>query len=132
MARIDFPDGRWVELRPMYVDEELALDDFDRAGDELEQVLAQAREATAAASTAAAGDREAALDAAAVSVTEVQRRLADRLREARRIVSDACTGTSWGGPLTARLTKAELRDVMVQWRLATEDDAVPPVSGTSS
>lgn len=134
MARIDFPDGRWVELRPMYVDEELALDDLDRANDDIVAASAAAR--AAADTMTAAGDdpvqREAALEAAAERLNELQRAVADRLREMRRIMADACIATSWGGPLTARITKAEFRMVLVQWRIATEDDALPPESGTSS
>lgn len=94
MARIDFPDGRWLVIDPMLVDDELALADLAEAeGDYKGQVAF--------------------------------------VRGMRDLLDARITSTSWGGG-AGKMTKAEMYGVFAQWRVATEDDALPPVSGTSS
>ena len=105
MARIDFPDGRWVELRPMYVDDELALDELAKAGDAVE---------------AAGEDRD-----------EAYRRYIDLLRQTKAVIEDATTAKSWEGSV-GRMSRDDLMGLLGQWRRVTEDDAVPPVNGASS
>ncbi len=103
MARIDFKDGRWIELRPMYVDDELAIYDLAEAGSAME----------------GSEDEDAA------------RRYFGLLREAKRVIDGATTAASWEGG-AGRLQRDDLLGLIAQWRTATEDDALPPVNEPSS
>lgn len=103
MARIDFKDGRWIELRPMYVDDELAIYDLAEAGSAMEGTE----------------DEDAA------------RRYFGLLREAKRVIDGATTAASWEGG-AGRLQRDDLLGLIAQWRTATEDDALPPVNEPSS
>lgn len=94
MARIAFPDGRWLDIDPMWVDDELAIADLaDTEGDFKAQVAF--------------------------------------LRGMRDIIQNRTTATSWGGSV-GQMSKDDLMSVFVQWRTATEDDALPPDNGPSS
>jgi hypothetical protein len=103
MAHITLKDGRWIELRPMYVDDELAIYELAEAGSAME-----------------AGDDEAAA-----------RRYFGLLRDAKRLIDDATTAASWEGG-AERLQRDDLLGLIAQWRTATEDDALPPVNEPSS
>lgn len=103
MARIDFKDGRWIELRPMYVDDELAIYDLADAGSAME-----------------GSDDEG-----------TARRYFELLREAKTIIDGATLAASWEGG-AGRLQRDDLLGLIAQWRVATEDDALPPVSEPSS
>lgn len=55
----------------------------------------------------------------------------DRLRFFRDMLRDATSETSWGGD-PGDLSTADMSSVIQPWLRATEDDAVPPDSGSSS
>jgi hypothetical protein len=103
MARIDFKDGRWIDLRPMNVDDELAIYDLAEAG------------------TAMEGSED---EAAA-------RRYFGLLRTAKQIIDDATEAASWDGG-AGKLQRDDLLGLIAQWRTATEDDALPPDNEPSS
>lgn len=121
MARITFPDGRWVDLRVMYVDDELAFEELAAAGSALDEARQEA-----AAAIDAAGDDSAAQDAALDKAQAAQALYYQWLRDTLARMQDACTATSWDGPLGARVTREELSALARQWRRSTEDAALPP------
>lgn len=130
MARFTYPDGRWVSLRPMYVDDELAFADLASAGEELDAAVERIAAARAQLTAVEHGTDEAkaaATDEAVEAVTSWQRAYNDRLRAMRDRMADACEATSWDGPLGARVTAVELGQLARRWRLATEDETLPPV-----
>lgn len=133
MARMTLPGDRWVELRPMYVTDELAFEDMAAAGTAVEQEQERLK-AVLASLEAAATDEEkaAAVEAAGVALESIQAIYFQRLRETVARMTGACLATSWGGPLPDRVTRDELYGLVRQWRLASEDDALPPANGTSS
>jgi len=133
MARITFPDGRWVDLRPMYVDDELAIHDLGIAGEALEEARAELV-AFQPALEAANGtpEQEAVMEQAMAKLETVQREYHAQMRRARDAMQDAVVATSWDGPLGKRVTSTELGGLVREWRTATEDDAIPPDSGASS
>ena len=121
MARITFPDGRWVDLRPMYVDDELAFEELAASGTALDDARAEAADAFNAA-----GEDTAALDTAMGKAQAAQALYYDWLRRTLERMQDACTATSWDGPLGARVTREELSALARQWRRSSEDAALPP------
>ena len=102
MARITFNDGRWIELRPMWVDDELAVEELGTAGSELEGT----------------GDDPDAATAAYQRYTAL-------LRQVRALLDAATTATSWGGG-AGQMTRDDMLGLIGQWRRASQDDAVPP------
>lgn len=128
MSRFTFPDGRWVELRPMYVADELAFDDLAQAGTDLETArdgLSSSVDRLQAAATDE--EKEAAMAEAVERVATFQRAYSERMRSVAGRMETACTATSWDGPLIERVTSAELYQLQRRWRTATEDVALPPV-----
>lgn len=121
MARITFPDGRWVDLRPMYVDDELAFEELAAAGSALDAARQEASEALDAA-----GDDTAAQEAALDKAQAAQALYYEWLRKTRDRMQDAATATSWDGPLGQRVTREEMSALARQWRRSTEDAALPP------
>jgi hypothetical protein len=93
MARIDLPDGRSLELRPMYISDKLAI---------------------------------VALDA-----EDPPRAFLARMEAYAAILERAVTWRSWDGPLTD-MTEQRLLAILREWAVLTEDDALPPASGTGS
>lgn len=94
MARIDLPDGRWLDMRLPTTDEWLALLEAEDADDPVSWVK--------------------------------------RVRDMRDALNAACRETSWGGK-PSDLSPGVLTSVLVPaWLKATEDDALPPASGTDS
>lgn len=132
MARITFPDGRWIELRPMYVDDELAVEELGRSGEELEVARAALVAATDALTGKTGDELKAALEVLTTRVEEFQRIYYDMLRRARDRMAAACTATSWGGSFGERIQSSEIQQIIADWRTLTQDDAIPPQSGTSS
>jgi hypothetical protein len=106
MARITFPDGRWIDLRPMWVNDELAVEELGQAGSEAD---------------AAEGDEAQA----------AYQRYTGMLRKVRGLLDGATIATSWDGD-AGQMTRDDMLGLLGQWRNATEDDAVPPSSGASS
>lgn len=124
MARITFPDGRWVDLRPMYVDDELAFEELAAAGSALDEARQEAADAIGALD-AEAEDADAQ-EAALSKVQAAQALYYDWLRRTRDRMQDATTATSWDGPLGARVMREELSALARQWRRSSEDAALPP------
>ena len=133
MPTITFPDGRWVRLRVMYVDDTLAVADLGTAGEELDQATDELR-AYQPTLEAAAGTpgAEAVVAVAMEKLEAVQNAYHAQLRRTRDVMQDAVEETSWGGPLGKGVTSDELGLLVRQWRTATDDDAIPPESGTGS
>lgn len=105
MAKVTFSDGRWVELRPMYVDDELAVAEL--------------------------GDAGTALESGEGADEEKARAYFGLLRRVKTMLDDAVVRASWDGGM-GRLTTSDMLGVIAQWRESSEDAALPPANGTSS
>lgn len=128
MPKFTFPDGRWVVLRPMYVLDELAWDDLTTLGDELEAAQARIPEIQERLKGAETDDeKSAAIEAAAETMAAYQKAYMTQLRTVYERMRDACSETSWGGELGARVKADELAQLSRRWRVAAEDEALPPV-----
>lgn len=133
MARITFPDGRWVQLRPMYVADELAFHEMAEAGTEVEKVRERVAEVIAALGPEPTEEQQAAaLEALSDEAVQLEDMYFKRMQVTLERMQEACSETSWGGPLADRLTRSELYGLVRRWRTATEDDALPPDNGPSS
>lgn len=133
MPTITFPDGRWVRLRVMYVDDELTIADLGTAGEELDQAQAELRAYQPTLKEAeGTPEAEAVLAVAMEKLEAVQDAYHAQLRRTRDAMQDAVEATSWDGPLGKGVTSDELGLLVRQWRTATDDDAIPPESGTGS
>lgn len=128
MATFTFPDGRWVSLRPMYVLDELAFDELASLGEELETARAALREGFEAVQAAADDDAKEAAEIEAIARFETfQRAYQAQLRAVYDRMRDATEATSWDGELGAKVTSDELNQLSRRWRIASEDEALPPV-----
>lgn len=94
MARIDLPDGRWVDLRPQYLSDKNAI---------------------IALNERIEGDNG---------------RYIDLVNGYADILRPAVLATSWGGDI-AEMPERRLLVLLADWARLTEEDAVPPASGTS-
>lgn len=97
MPRVTLSDGRWLELRPIYVSDRLAVIDLQ----------------------------------AEVEANPDRSFVVDYLKALAAIVEGGTTAKSWDGSLL-EMPEPELLTLMSKWRKASEDDAVPPASGTPS
>lgn len=95
MSRIDLPDGRWVDLRPMWLSEKNAIVAYE----------------------------------ASIEGTKIPH--LERVNAFAALLRPGITATSWDGDI-ADMPEMELLRIMFQWQTVTEDDALPPVKGTSS
>lgn len=103
MARITLPDGRWLDMRTMTVNDELVMDDLGAAGSEAEATTED--------------DPKAAESAYG--------RYMGLLRQTKAILVAATTATSWGGD-AGDMGRDAMFELVSQWRKAGEDAAVPP------
>ena len=99
MNRITLADGRWLELRTMWVDDELFLDELGHAGDELESTEDNTGE-------------------------KAQRYFA-LLRSVKARIDDATLEASWEGG-AGQMTTGDLLGLIGRWRTETENTALPP------
>jgi hypothetical protein len=92
-GHIDLPDGRALDLRPMYISDKRRLVDFETGSEGL--------------------------------------RVLDLMEGYIAILEPAVLWKSWDGPLTD-MTEIRLLNIVREWAVVTEDDALPPASGTDS
>ncbi len=95
MARIDLPDGRWVNLRPMWLSEKVAIVAYEEETE---------------------GKQTSYLE---------------RMTAYAALLRPGITETSWGGDI-ADMPETTMLNIMARWQTISEDDALPPVTGTSS
>lgn len=93
MARIDLPDGRWVDVRPQYLSDVNRLVELGKRSDDPD-----------------------------FTVLDLINGYAD-------IIRPAVLALSWDGDVTD-MPEPRLAWLIRQWAVVTEDDALPPDSGT--
>ncbi len=98
MARITLSDGRWLDMRPMYISDKVRI------------LKVQERDE-------------------ADTVTEAE--YFDLVIEMVGVIEPGVTAKSWDGPITD-ITDTQLVTIARDWASMTEDDALPPESGTDS
>ena len=128
MPKFTFPDGRWVELHPMYVLDEIAFDDLASKGEELEAARLRIVEVQPRLDGATTDEQKVAATGEAIAaVAAYERAYQDQLRAFYGRLRDACIATSWGGELGERVTRDELAQLTRRWKAASEDETLPPV-----
>lgn len=93
MPRVTLSDGRWLDMRPIYISERRQFIELSR--------------------------------------TAKNDAFVDYLEALVALVAPAVGGRSWDGPIDALTTK-QLMTIVAEWHRLSEDDAVPPATGTPS